>query len=306
MESQAGPSEAVPSVPVPNEGAQSGYMLFKTEFLRKRKGWKSMREQAREAGKAWKELAYEEKLKYIKQVKLAKGNPEKKPRTRNVPFHTRCSLRKFKSLVDFINDNGSLKARVERLGFAALLDVGMTTLPRDLLVTFMQSYDPPTHQFRIRGKTDAIEAGDVAQLLGVPHMGEEVRGDVDEEDEAFLRLRRKYCRVPYKKILSDIMSGKKDDDFEFLFMLYTLGTFLAPTASIEVSDKLLKVMHCTMNGFTDYDWATYIIRDVWKEVGDYVKMYRNNKVGTCNVGGCLYFLMVCALDFCFVITYLIY
>ncbi|XP_028762372.1 nonsense-mediated mRNA decay protein 2-like [Neltuma alba] len=47
-----------------------------------------------------------------------------------------------------------------------------------------------------------------------------------------------------------------------------------------------------MDGFGKYDWSTYIIKNLWKEMGDFVKMTKKKKKGTCNVGGCLYLLLL--------------
>ncbi|KAI9108231.1 hypothetical protein K1719_020714 [Acacia pycnantha] len=47
-----------------------------------------------------------------------------------------------------------------------------------MLVAIMRTYDPPTNQFRIRGKTLEIQGEDVSQLLGVPRCGEEVTMNV--------------------------------------------------------------------------------------------------------------------------------
>ncbi|XP_028795465.1 neurofilament medium polypeptide-like [Neltuma alba] len=48
-----------------------------------------------------------------------------------------------------------------------------------------------------------------------------------------------------------------------------------------------------MDDFGKYDWAIYIIKDLWKEMGDYVKGYRrgNEGQGSSTVGGCIYLLL---------------
>ncbi|XP_028781478.1 uncharacterized protein LOC114737689 [Neltuma alba] len=57
-------------------------------------------------------------------------------------------------------------------------------------------------------------------------------------------------------------------------------------------------MCCTMKGFHQFDWATYIVKHLWKEMGDYVKVYTKAKKdededeGSCNVGGCIYLLLL--------------
>ncbi|XP_028751581.1 uncharacterized protein LOC114757063 [Neltuma alba] len=274
---------------------KSGYMLFLHEF-KAGKEFRNRREEVREGAKAWRELPPEERKKYNDKVNKPKKQGTKKKRMKKVAFSTRCSVRQYKSLVEFINSNDRLKAKVQSLGFASLLDMGCERLPRDLIVRILRAYDPPTHQFTIRGKIKEIDAQDVAELLEVPHTGEKVRTDVDDDDETYKRLKNEYGKVSFTKILKDIKSGENEENFEFLFMLYTLGSFLAPTSQTTVSDKLVRVMCCTMHEFHQFDWATYIVNNLWKEMEDYVEVYRNvgedNDEGSCNVGGCIYLLLL--------------
>ncbi|KAI9109287.1 hypothetical protein K1719_019910 [Acacia pycnantha] len=70
-----------------------------------------------------------------------------------------------------------------------------------------------------------------------------------------------------------------------LFMMHMLGTFLAPTSSTTPAEKLLKVLASTINGFARFDWATYIAKDIQKELADYVNAIRGNNNCNSYVGG---------------------
>ncbi|XP_028806043.1 nucleolar transcription factor 1-A-like [Neltuma alba] len=106
------------------------------------------------------------------------------------------------------------------------------------------------------GQGQAIEAKDAHEFLVVPDSGEEVKYDVSEDDPEYKRLKDTYWKVPFTQILKRILSGKESDNFEFLLMLYTVGAFLCPGSSTI-------------------------------EMGDFVKMTKKKKKGTCNVGGCI-------------------
>ncbi|KAI9077352.1 hypothetical protein K1719_040665 [Acacia pycnantha] len=161
-----------------------------------------------------------------------------------------------------------------------------------MLVAIMRTYDPPTNQFRIRGKTLEIQGEDVSQLLGVPRCGEEVTMNVSDTDPILLQLRKDYGKMKYDDILNVITSGESGDQFEILFMMHMLGTFLAPTSSTTPSMQLLKVLTSTMKGFSQFDWATYIANDLRRELSDYVNATRRNKDCNSYVGGCIYMLLV--------------
>ncbi|KAI9109842.1 hypothetical protein K1719_018883 [Acacia pycnantha] len=143
-------------------------------------------------------------------------------------------------------------------------------LPRDMLVPIMRAYDPPTNQFRIRGNTREILGKDVAQLLGVPNSGKEVTMKVSDDDPVFQQLRKDYGKMKYDDILNVITSGESGEQFEMLFMMHMLGTFLAPTSSTTPSHQLLKVLTFTMKGFKSFDWATYVANDLRRELSDHV------------------------------------
>ncbi|KAI9113568.1 hypothetical protein K1719_015495 [Acacia pycnantha] len=161
-----------------------------------------------------------------------------------------------------------------------------------MLVAIMRAYDPPTNQFRIRGKTLEIQGEDMAQLLGVPRSGEEVRMNVSDTDPILLQLRKDYGKMKYDDILNVITSGESGDQFEILFMMHMLGTFLTPTSSTTPSMQLLKVLTSTMKGFAHFDWATYIANDIRTELSDYVNAKRQNKDCNSYVRGCIYMLLV--------------
>ncbi|KAI9119575.1 hypothetical protein K1719_009451 [Acacia pycnantha] len=165
-------------------------------------------------------------------------------------------------------------------------------LPREMLVPIMRAYDPPTNQFRIRGNTREILGKDVAQLLGVPHSGKEVTMKVSDDDPVFQQLRKTYGKIKYDDILNVITSGESGEQFEILFMMHMLGTFLAPTSSTTPSHQLLKVLTFTMKGFKSFDWATYVANDLWRELSDYVNALRGHKDCNSYVGGCIYMLLV--------------
>ncbi|XP_028767477.1 uncharacterized protein LOC114725158 [Neltuma alba] len=272
-----------------SKGPRNGYVLFREEFAQGKK-FKGVVDRTNKAKEAWARLSIKEKKIYSERAKQMR--PEKKKSKRVWKMFTRCSVRQFMSLAEFVKSDESLRQRIENIGFSKLLDVEIDKLPRELIVAFIQSYDPATHQFRLRGRTEEVEANDVGTLLGVPHTGEEVKGDVDENHDTYKKLRRKYLNVVYSKILADIKSGTDDEHFELLFMLVTLGTFLAPTSSARVGEKLLRVVCATMNGYEQYDWATYIMNDLYKEMEDYVNLFRKERDPCCTVGGCLYFLVL--------------
>lgn len=274
----------------------NGLIMFRKEYYQKNKvkaTGRNLKEQNEEVLRAWRALTEEQRNKY--RDTADRTRPPRR-RTRQVhKFHTRCSLPQLMSLAEFVNENEDLKTRVEAIGFGKLLKVEWIRLPRDLILALLQAYDPPTNRLRIRGKTKEINVNDVSQLLGLPASGNEVNMDAEEGDASFKEMKARFFRVPYTRIVKDLIDGVyTDEDFEFIFVLLTVGTFLAPTASPSVSNRLLRVMWCTKNDLGGFNWAKYVMEDLFKEMGDYIKFCSKKRTGACNVGGCLYLLLVCS------------
>ena len=224
---------------------QNGYLLFKKEQANKlkEKGIKvtSIDDHNVEMSIAWSALSEEEKKSYAMRVKVAR--PEKVRTSKKAAFETHFSLPQFTPLMCYINQQKELKERVHRLGFGNLLDIQCSKLPRDFIVAVLRAYDPPMNVLRIRGKTKGIEAEDVARWLRVPFKGQQVREDLSDNDEELQKMFSRYKNVPYARLVEEIKEGKATGvEFDELFMLCMLGTFLAPTASHTVARKLLKVV----------------------------------------------------------------
>ncbi|KAI9082799.1 hypothetical protein K1719_035256 [Acacia pycnantha] len=92
--------------------------------------------------------------------------------------------------------------------------------------------------------------------MGLPCGGGEIERKARKDDKAFKSLKRSYGSVPYKMIGTWIIESTVEEQFEILFVIYALGTLLCPTASIKVSDALLKVIVATKEDFREFDCST--------------------------------------------------
>ncbi|KAI9118714.1 hypothetical protein K1719_010159 [Acacia pycnantha] len=138
-------------------------------------------------------------------------------------------------------------------------------------------------------------AEDVHELMGLPCGEEPIKININDQHFIFKDLRSVYKSIAYKKI-GDWLEEKLDQNFEFLFVLFALGTLLVPSASVYVSDRLLKLMAVTNDAIAHFDWSSFIIQELCEEIQEFKKDSQKSKtIKTRTVGGCLYFLML----FCF-------
>ncbi|KAI9107406.1 hypothetical protein K1719_021443 [Acacia pycnantha] len=97
-----------------------------------------------------------------------------------------------------------------------------------------------------------------------------------------------------------IIESTVEEQFEILFVIYALGTLLCPTASIKVSDALLKVIVATKEDFREFDWCTFVLNELCNSIGEYKSKIRKGKGtvtgNTIYIGGCMYFFMIYCLQ----------
>ncbi|KAK4281527.1 hypothetical protein QN277_013007 [Acacia crassicarpa] len=276
----------------------SGYKLFmKAYYKQKKKKNEEMvplGQEAQSVKQAWNALREDEKERYRKRAQKLSMRQGKKY---VVPFMTRCAPNQFMKLCQLIKDKPDMMERLEKIGFHKLVDICCAQIPRHLCGRFMDSFDPPTKNVSIRGKSLHVGPEDVRQIMGLPCHGRKIETNTNNQDKSFKELKRMYGSIPYKTIGNWLVERKKGMDFETLFVIYALGTLLCPSAAIKVSDTVLKVIVATKAAFTEYDWCTFILDELCNSIGVYKKKLRKGTVtAPLNIGGCMYFLMIYCLQ----------
>ncbi|KAI9116587.1 hypothetical protein K1719_012754 [Acacia pycnantha] len=190
--------------------------------------------------------------------------------------------------------------RLKAIGFHRLVEINCRQINRSLCAQYMACFDPPTKQVSIRGKTRVIGAEHVHQLMGLPFGGKGIKVKLSEQNPTFRDFRRAYKNIKYKS-LGDTLSGKLDENFEYVFVLFTLGTLLAPSASIYVSDRMLKVVTLTKDALGEFDWSSFILEELSQQIHEFNKdSHKSKAIKRKTVGGCVYFLMLfCLQNFAF-------
>ncbi|KAI9126575.1 hypothetical protein K1719_002171 [Acacia pycnantha] len=106
--------------------------------------------------------------------------------------------------------------------------------------------------------------------------GEPIKVNINDQHSIYKDLRSVYKNIAYKKI-GDWLEEKLDENFEFLFVLFALGTLLAPSASIYVSDRLLKMMAVTKDAIAYFDWSSFILQELCEEIQEFKKDSQKSK-----------------------------
>ncbi|KAI9081366.1 hypothetical protein K1719_036707 [Acacia pycnantha] len=79
------------------------------------------------------------------------------------------------------------------------------------------------------------------------------------------------------------------------------STLLAPSASILVSDRMLKVVTLTKDALGEFDWSSFILEELSQQIHKFNKdSHKSKATKRTTVGGCVYFLMLfCLQNFAF-------
>ncbi|KAI9121020.1 hypothetical protein K1719_008053 [Acacia pycnantha] len=132
--------------------------------------------------------------------------------------------------------------------------------------------------------------------MGLPFGDKGIEVKLFEQNPTFRDFRRAYKNVKYKT-LGDTLLEKLDENFEYLFVLFTLGTLSAPSASIYVSDRMLKVVTLTKDALGEFDWSSFILEELSQQIHEFNKDSHKSKGNKRKiVGGCVYFLMLFCLQ----------
>ncbi|KAL9232370.1 hypothetical protein vseg_007490 [Gypsophila vaccaria] len=162
----------------------------------------------------------------------------------------------------------------------------------------LDRYDPTSRLFRIsESKCFVVSKHDVYDVFMLPCVdGSDVEIMVTkrrDNPDAYLmdQLRVRLSvepdkEVPLERIFVEMM-GLQDggDEFKRFFVLYVMGTFLAPTSHKHLDFRLMKAVE-NVDNIMQQDWCSYILDRMDKSVSS----WKANK--SWHVGGCLMFLQL--------------
>ncbi|XP_054808724.1 uncharacterized protein LOC129310839 [Prosopis cineraria] len=126
----------------------------------------------------------------------------------------------------------------------------------------------------LRGKKLSVDGKDVHTILGVPYGGKAIF--LDDNSEACQALKKNYLGKPFTELKSLVISGKAEKNFETVFLLFTLGTFLCPTTSTTVSMRSIKSLSGKKN-VQEYDWSSFVLSELIREISTYKTALRSGR-----------------------------
>ncbi|XP_074267709.1 uncharacterized protein LOC141591267 [Silene latifolia] len=189
------------------------------------------------------------------------------------------------------------KKSVKDIGFGGLLELKATAFYHLMADWLMECYDDVSQMFMFSEKTNfVITKHDVYDVFMLPCTEKAVQltspKKKDNPDRGLvMSWKARYNVAPaleisLEKVKTEMM-GLVDGGnmFKKLFVMFSMGSFLAPTVHKRVDLRLLRAVE-NVNDIVKQDWCSYVIF----KLSEAVKSYKNND--TTNVGGCLLFLQL--------------
>ncbi|CAL4897756.1 unnamed protein product [Urochloa decumbens] len=177
--------------------------------------------------------------------------------------------------------------------FGGLLDIACATIPSEFANWLMvDCFDAESSQlvFPGRGKVQ-LTAQSVADILGLPDMGETVRYELDVEAINFILDKYNVQRGFAPKIGTIVNRVKENkeanDDFLRSWLMLAVSTFLYPPTSMGISPRCYPAL-VDLSKVKDLNWCQFVV-DQLKDASS--KINKKN-----SVRGCIQLLAVLYAD----------
>ncbi|XP_074315864.1 uncharacterized protein LOC141652131 [Silene latifolia] len=194
--------------------------------------------------------------------------------------------------------NEKQKDDIKEINFGGLLTLKLTQFYQGMVPFLLGAYHPKSRRFHVDDNKECfLTVYDVYDVFMLPcDTGKKVivatNKKSDKHHMEYVQLwRDKFGLAPNKELSGEIVASEilklKDgrDDFKRYFVLFVMGTVLAPKAYKNVDLHLVPSVK-DVGEIGTFDWCAYVL----EELGDAVSKWRSKDLK--NVGGCMLFLQI--------------
>jgi hypothetical protein len=179
-----------------------------------------------------------------------------------------CSVKQFVQTVFLVREDR--KERIRQLGFASLLTIEEVKLRKSLLRCIVDCYDPTQDRVTmLSGETFSVSPPDAHIIMGIQNSGHVVQIDsnitaADVPDKFKTRYSEDGICI---RDLVHIMyaEGPPDDDFDRSFVLFLMGTILAPVCRDRVPISYYSVVQ-DVSQIRNKNWSEFTIRFLKEDI----------------------------------------
>ncbi|CAN6202696.1 unnamed protein product [Urochloa humidicola] len=191
---------------------------------------------------------------------------------------TVCMPGKFAALCRNLNERQ--RAIVKQIGLNSLLSVPSMPIQRMLLESLVEKYNVIDRNFTVHGQNIGISTWDVYCILGLVDKGEMIEISRKHADRKWFDLYKQKgdTAITFKYLEERIPKEKDDDHFARMFVLYAIGTILAPSSKEFVGSNYLELV-VDVSRIKGFNWARFTLDHLLENLAAFKTSKRTGLVG---------------------------
>lgn len=169
---------------------------------------------------------------------------------------------------------------VERIGLGSLLNIPSMPIQRMLLEKLVESYNETNRTFTICGHVLSISTWDVYCILGLVDKGEEIKISRKQADRKWFNLYKQEgdTAITFSHLDERIPRETDPDHFARMFVLYAIGTVLAPTSKGYVGSNYLELV-VNVSRIKGLNWARFTLEHLLENISSFKTNKRTGIAG---------------------------
>ncbi|XP_074265271.1 uncharacterized protein LOC141587696 [Silene latifolia] len=184
----------------------------------------------------------------------------------------------------------SQKKDVEDIGFGGLLELKTHAFYHQMVDWLLRKYDRSSRMFLFNRHVQfVLTKHDVYDAFMLPCTDKQIEAKTDQDLAKIWRERFKLWKndgLSFEAVRQEMLAlADGGADFKRLFVVFVMGTFLAPTVHNRIDFRLVKAVE-DVGGIAQLDWCSLVLL----RLNAAVDSWRTHD--TKNVGGCLMFLQM--------------
>lgn len=179
-----------------------------------------------------------------------------------------CMPRKFAELcTKLTKDQRSI---VEKIGLGSLLTIPLMPIQRMLVESLVENFNVVDRTFTIQGHVLSITPWDVYCILGLVDKGKKIEISRKQADPKLFNLYKQMgdTAITFKYLEQRIPRETDAEHFARMFVLYAIGTILAPSSKGFVGSNYLEVV-ATVSRIKDFNWAQFTLEHLLENLASF-------------------------------------
>ncbi|CAO2193859.1 unnamed protein product [Urochloa humidicola] len=191
---------------------------------------------------------------------------------------TVCMPGKFAALCSKLNKKQ--RSIVEKIGLGNLLSIPSMPIQRMLLESLVEKYNVLDRTFTVQGHNVGISTWDVYCILGLVDKGEKIEISRKHADRKWFDLYKQKgdTTITFKYLEERIPREDDPDHFARMFVLYAIGTILAPSSKEFVGSNYLELV-VDVSRIGGLNWARFTLDHLLENLALFKTSKRSGLVG---------------------------